>query len=190
MYQLSGNDFIFVELTPHSGQLQCQGAAPVWTRLQGVTQIHIPPGCTFLSDTSTATGMMDSAMNYTPISYAWETDPKLLLAEVDLPRYKELLKLVDFQQEIVPRDAREVQRWISAQDRWNSHSNLTHSSVGLWIAIVVLLLLLCLIGYGCWRLYQWKKTQLVKNESLGVVYNPWKGVSIDNGMSRFREIMQ
>ena len=60
------------------------------------TRVNVPPGCTFDTNTGSATGVLDLALNMTAISYGWLMDPDQLLGDLDLPRYKELVTIAQW----------------------------------------------------------------------------------------------
>ena len=146
VFQVSGTEFIFVEEAEHMAKLECRGQKAIWQRLTGATRVTVPAGCQFTSDTSIATGRFDTAGNSTVVSYAWNLHPSQLVAELDLPRYKQLMDQVSTDVDLAPRDSRDVARWMAAQDNWNSHKNITISSVGTWVAVIVLLVVVFILA--------------------------------------------
>ena len=62
--------------------------------------------------------------------------PDQLLADLDLPRYKELVDLADTLKTKIPTDVKEAHDWIAAQDRWNNRDNMTYSNVTLWCVVI------------------------------------------------------
>ena len=52
---------MFVEKVPHQGQLSCHGKETEHIRVDGPTKVTVPPGCTFDTNTGSATGVLDLA---------------------------------------------------------------------------------------------------------------------------------
>lgn len=159
-FELSGTEFVFLEKDPHQGALACRGQETRWIQVGAATRITVPPGCTFTTDTAIATGVLNLALNSTPITFAWDDTPETLLAGLDLPWYKELLDSVQPEKTRVPREVTDIHDWMASKARWNSHSNLTTSSVVTWVIIIAVILAAVLLAGCCW--WRRRKTRLAE----------------------------
>ena len=179
IFEITGTEFVFVEKVPHQGQLSCHGKETEHIRVDGPTKVSVPPGCTFDTNTGSATGVLDLALNMTAISYAWLMDPDQLLADLDLPRYKELVDLANSLKTKIPTDVKEAHDWITAQDRWNNRNNMTYSNVTLWCVVIGIIIVI-----ACGAVIYWKysKRTLLRPPSapIDIAMRPWGAYHPEN----------
>lgn len=200
VFELSGTEFVFVERVAHEGALTCKGKEVEHIHVNGARKVTVPPGCEFTTHTASATGVLDLATNATPVSYKWDMDPEAMLHGLDLEYYQQLVDAVDVGKTRIPRDVRDVHEWLDAKARWNSHANLTYSSVGTWVAVGAAFLVI--IGLVCY--FKWRRSEdqeerardrrpaahsaITVHNHANPVYKPYArtGQEADNAYNQFR----
>jgi hypothetical protein len=176
-FQVSPNDFIFVNKHEHQGFLKCTGKDVQRFSATEILRKNVPPGCTAETDTAIATGTLDVALNATPHTYAWEEAPQFLLSELDIPETARVLDLLDPAKTRVPRDTRDIHDFFEAKKRWLNHDQVSYSNVGLWVAMAAVVIAVILLACCCWK---WRSAKRAKKAHKGLhaaaravtVYNP------------------
>lgn len=149
-FAINMNQFVVVEKEVQQGRLACHKQEAQHILVSGPTWVTVNSGCTFETKNTLITGGLDIALNATPISYQWDESPQSIFADIDLEQlHLERIK-ANVTKTRVPRDVKDVREWMDKRTAWNSHGNLTASSVSLWGVLIAVIIGIILIGITCY----------------------------------------
>jgi hypothetical protein len=146
---------IFMSCKPHKGQITCVDGSSGSFNAGPATLVKLRPGCTAKSHTHAVTAPKDISQTIPSIVAMWTEGPVLLLQDIDLDFWAELVAQPNISP-LILEDMAEVAAWLKSWTTEERFKTTMMVHTGLILMMFEVLLIVAAISFTCW----WKRTAI------------------------------